>query len=443
MPTAIEIYKFLPKKNCGECGVPTCLAFSMLLANQKTELSKCPYVSEEAKRTLEESAAPPIRLVKIGVGDNVVEVGDETELFRHEKAFFHPTAYGLIINDSLSEKEFLSRLEEAEKTCFERVGQLLALNMVAVKNSSGDPERFVEAVKLAMKSSLALVLMSFNPEAMGEALKICSNRKPLIYAANNQNFDEMCRLAKEHSCPLVIHEPSNLENLAEIAKKARDKGLEDIVLDFGSKPLKETHETLTMLRRLAIKKKFRPLGFPVILVAENDEYAIEKAIIGTAKYASIILLDDVSKEFIVPLFTLRQNIYTDPRVPLQVKPELYPIGSPDENSPLLFTTNFSLTYFTVLSDIEKSKIPVWLQVVDTEGLSVLTAFAAGKLTPDSVVAALEKTNAKSKVKRNEIIIPGAVARMSGKLEEISGMKVVVGPRESSALPKFLREYVGS
>ncbi|RLG71753.1 MAG: acetyl-CoA decarbonylase/synthase complex subunit gamma [Methanobacteriota archaeon] len=441
MPTAIEIYKLLPKKNCGECGVPTCLAFSMLLANQKTELSKCPYVSEEAKKTLEESAAPPIRLVKIGVGENVVEVGDETELFRHEKAFFHPTAYGLIINDSLPEKEFLARLEEAEKTRFERVGQLLALNMVAVKNSSGDPQRFVDAVKLATKSSLALVLMSFDPKAMGEALKVCSNKKPLVYAANNENFDEMCLLAKEHGCPLVIHEASNLENLAELAKKARDKGLEDLVLDFGCKPLRETHDTLTIIRRLAIKKKFRPLGFPVLLVVENDEQTIEKAIVGTAKYASIILLDDISREFIVPLFTLRQNIYTDPRVPLQVKPELYPVGSPDENSPLLFTTNFSLTYFTVLADIEKSKVPVWLQVVDTEGLSVLTAFAAGKLTPDSVVAALEKTNAKNKVKRNEIIIPGAVTRMSGKLEEISGMKVVVGPRESSALPKFLKEYV--
>ncbi|MEE9151665.1 MAG: acetyl-CoA decarbonylase/synthase complex subunit gamma [Thermoplasmata archaeon] len=438
--TAIEIYKLLPKTNCGKCGVPTCLAFAMKLANKQTELGACPDVSEEVKTQLEESAAPPIRLITVGTGENAVKMGNETELFRHEKTFYHPTAYSLIIEDTLSTEEMNLKIEEASLLQFERVGQMLKMGMLAIKASSGDSAKFAEAVKFALsKTSIPLILISDKPEVMEEGLKISSSHKPLIHAANKDNWQAMAELAKKYECPIVAFDDRGLDELAELSQNLKKAGIEDIMLDFGKKSLGEAMRLLTIIRRLSVKKNFRPLGYPVILGLEDDpkKEALHVAIL-TMKYSAALMLNDISKWKMFPLFTLRQNIYTDPQIPIQVKPELYEINNPDENSPLLFTTNFSLTYFTVTGDIENSKIPSFLQVVDTEGLSVMTAFAAGKLTPDMVVKALEKSGAKEKVKHNKIIIPGMVARMSAKLNEKSGREILVGPRESSGLPKYLK-----
>jgi acetyl-CoA decarbonylase/synthase complex subunit gamma len=438
--TAIEIYKLLPKTNCGKCGVPTCLAFAMKLANKQAELAACPDVSDEAKTQLEESAAPPIRLVTVGTGDNAIEMGNETELFRHEKTFYHPTAYSLIVEDTLGPEDLDAKLKEASELQFERVGQMLKMGMLAIKASSGDPAKFAEVVKTSQsKTSLPLILISDKPEVMEEALKIASSSKPLIHAANKDNWQAMAELAKNYKCPIVAFDDRGLDELAELAQNIKKAGLEDIMLDFGKKSLGKAMRLLTIIRRLSVKKNFRQLGYPIILKLEGDpEKEALHAAIFTMKYSAALMLNDISKWKMFPLFTLRQNIYTDPQVPIQVKPELYEINNPDENSPLLFTTNFSLTYFTVAGDIENSKIPSFLQVVDTEGLSVMTAFAAGKLTPEMVIEALEKSGAKEKVKHNKIIIPGMVARMSAKLNEKSGREVLVGPRESSGLPKYLK-----
>lgn len=438
--TAIDIYKLLPKTNCGECGVPTCLAFAMKLANKQAELSACPYVSEDAKTQLQESAAPPIRLVTVGTGENAVEMGNETELFRHEKTFYHPTAYSLIIEDTLSPEELDAKIKEASDLEFERVGQILKLGMLAIKASSGDSAKFAGAVKTASdKTSLPLILISDKPEVMEEGLKIVSGKRPLIHGANKGNWQAMAELAKKYECPIVAYEDRGLDELAELTQNIKKAGCEDIMLDFGKKSLGESMRLLTIIRRLSAKKSFRPLGYPVILSLEGDpeKEALNVAVM-TMKYSAALMLNDISLWRMFPLFTLRQNIYTDPQIPIQVKPELYEINNPNENSPLLFTTNFSLTYFTVAGDIENSKIPSFLQVVDTEGLSVMTAFAAGKLTPEMVVEALEKSGAKEKIKHNRIIIPGMVARMSSKLNEKSGREILVGPRESSGIPKYLK-----
>lgn len=439
-PTAIEIYKFLPKTNCGKCGVPTCLAFAMKLANKQAELSACPDVSEEAKAQLEASAAPPIRLVKIGTEENAVEMGNETELFRHEKTFYHPTAYSFIVEDTLSQEELEAKVKEANELQYERVGQIIRLDLMTVKASSEDVLKFAEAVKVVQsKTSLPLILMSDKPEIMEEALKIVSSNRPLIHAANKDNWQAMAELAKNYKCPIVAFEDRGLDELAELTQNIKKAGVEDIMLDFGKKSIGETMRLLTIIRRLSVKKNFRALGYPVILRLESEpENEALQAVIFTMKYSAAIQFNDISRWKMFPLVTLRQNIYTDPQVPIQVKPELYEINNPDENAPLLFTTNFSLTYFTVAGDIENSKVPSYLQVVDTEGLSVMTSFAAGKLTPEMVVEALEKSGAKDKVKHNKIIIPGMLARMTIKLKEKSGREVLVGPRESSGLPKYLK-----
>jgi acetyl-CoA decarbonylase/synthase complex subunit gamma len=438
--TALDIFKLLPKTNCGDCGVPTCLAFAMKLANKQAELSACPHVSDDAKSTLDASSQPPQRLVKFGSGESELQIGNETELFRHEKKFFHPTAFAVLVEDTWEPGKLESLAEAANKAKFERVGQEMKLDMIAVKASSDNADTFAKAIEiLKNKTQLPFILISKKPEVLEPALKLISGNKPLLHAATDQNWEGMAKLAKENEVPLAVQAPT-FEALAELTGKITGAGVQDLVLDFGPKSLGESLSLTTIHRRLALKKTFRPLGYPLMVsmenVAEND---MPFAAITSMKYGGIVILKDLEPWKLYPLFTLRQNIYTDPQVPIQVKQDLYGINNPDENSPLLFTTNFSLTYFTVQGDIENSKVPSWLQVVNTEGLSVMTAFAADKLTPDMVIKALEDSGASSKIKHNKLIIPGMVARMSGKLNEKSGKEIVVGPRDSAKLPKFLKE----
>jgi len=439
LPTAIEIFKYLPKKNCGKCNYPTCLAFAMQIANAKAKLEDCPFVPEEAKSALAASAAPPIRLVKVGSGKEAVEMGDETELYRHERKFFHPIAYAIEVSDSSTPKEIEARVHRIANMSYERVGQILKFDMIAVRNSSKDPLIFAEAVEQVSKlSDMALVLISDDAEAMRMAVGRAASKRPLLFGANKQNYLAMCTVAKASSCPLVVSEPAGLDELADLVAKIKSEGIEDVVLDIGAKDLKQQLEMCTIVRKVSVKKIFRGLGYPMLISAGKGEGAVLKGLLATMKYGSLVVFEDIDAAQALSLFVLRQNIFTDPQVPIQVKPGIYAVNGAKEDSPLLFTTNFSLTYFTVLADIEKSRVPAWLLVVDTEGLSVMTAFSAGKLTPESVVKGLEASGAKERSKRGEIIIPGMVTRMSGKLQEAAGLKVIVGPKESSGLPKFLK-----
>lgn len=441
MPTAIDIYKLLPKTNCKDCALPTCLAFAMQLANSKIKIEACPHLSREARLALEEAFLPPIALIKIGEGRESVEVGGETEIFRHNKAFFHPTAYAVMIKCDEEPKRIEARIKEAENFRFERIGEWLKIDLIALQCGRRDATHFAKFAKnVASKTFLPLIVMASEPKIAKAALEEIGSRKPLVVGTSPSNLEAMVNLAMNYKVPLAIGGES-LNTLVDSVSKARDMGLKDIILDISNKTPLHTVQEATALRRLAIKKKFRPSGYPLLLDLSRDDYAFYKGILGTLKYVSIIIFKDVEPSMMYPLFVLRQNIYTDPRSPLQVTPEIYKIGDADENSPLLFTANFSLSYFTVRGDVEKSKIPCWLLVVDTEGLSVLTAFSAGKLTAEKVAMALEKFEARKKIKHNKLIIPGMLAKMKPKLEELSGMKVIIGPRESSGLPKFLKDFI--
>jgi len=439
MPTAIEVFKFLPKKNCGKCNYPTCLAFAMQIANSKAKLEDCPFLSDEAKKQFAASAAPPIRLVKFGSGKNVVEMGDETELYRHEKKFFHPIAFSLAVSDSLDEAGVDERLGKATRMTLERVGQTLMLDAIAIKNDSGNPERFAKtAERVVSKYDGAIVLVSKDAPAMRTAASKIVSRVPLLCAADESNFAQMAQVAKELKCPLVVREERGLNELADLVAKVKGASVEDIVLDLGTRDIKTLLERSSIVRKVSVKRLFRGLGYPMVVMAGSGEHAVVMGTMATMKYGSLVVFDELEDSEALPLFVLRQNIYTDPQVPIQVKPGIYPVNNPDEKAPILFTTNFSLTYFTVLADIEKSRVPAWLLVVDSEGLSVMTAFAAGKLTPEGVAKAIEASGAKQRSTRGELIIPGMVTRMSGKLQETTGLKVTVGPKESSGLPKFLK-----
>lgn len=438
--SGLDIYKLLPKTNCRKCGFPTCLAFAMQLAKKAVDLSKCPEITKEARAALESSAQPPIKLITVGVGETKLEIGNENVLFRHEEKFFHPAGIGIILEDSLSENELVSRVNQINKLHFERIGQTISVNLIAIKQTGNDKGKFVNAVKKVSElSKLSLVLYSSDAESIKSSLQIISARKPLIYAADKNSYKELAKIAKEFSSPLAIKE-ENLEKLSELSQAIISEGASELILDSGDKPINKKIWDLTQIRRLALRKNYRPFGYPTIAIVrkgETYEQVIE-ACIYVLKYAGIVLLEGFSSQQILPLLTLRQNIYTDPQKPLQVEPKAYPIGQVSVNSPVLITTNFSLTYYTVLSELEASKVPSYLVSVDTEGMSVLTAWAAEKFTPEKISESLSKFEITGKVNHKQIIIPGYVAVMSGDLEEKSGFKVIVGPKEAAGIPSFLR-----
>ena len=437
--TGLDIFKQLPKTNCGDCGVPTCLAFAMKLAQKQASLDQCPHVSEEARQALSGASAPPIKLVTIGAGDRKLEVGNETVLFRHEETFYHPTGMAVMVEAGLPEAELAARIKAIGDISFERVGQTLQLDAVAL---TGEGEGFVKAARMAAEqSAVPLILMNEDPSVMGEALKASAGKKPLIYAATAENVEAMAALAKEHGCPLAVR-GSDVASLAEVSEKAQTAGATDLILDSGARKPAEVLASETMIRRAALRKRFRPLGFPTITfaTAEDPLEETQQAATYIAKYAGIVVIDNMDPWELLTLVTVRQNVYTDPQKPIQIEEGLYQVGRPDENSPVLVTTNFSLTYFTVEGDVETSRVAAWIVVVDTEGTSVLTAWAAEKFTAEAIAEKVKAFDVGSKVKHRKLVLPGHVAVLSGKLEEELNQewKVIVGPRESSGIPTFLR-----
>jgi len=436
MPTAIEYFKLLPKTNCKDCGQPTCLAFAMQLANQKAKIEDCPHVESGAKDSIAEAAAPPVKTITVGTGNAKIPMGGETVLYRHERRFINPIAYALTLSDECD--DIAKRVDYVKSLQFDRIGMIFKADMISIRNDSKDPAKFKAVVEEVMKLwNEPFVLESDDPAAIKEAVAVSKARVPLIYGASADNFDAMLAIAKENKVPLGI-KATSLEEAVTLSEKAKAAGYDEIILDLGAKGIKNILEQQTIARRAAIKKKFKPLGYPMMNRTGSGEYAVMTAVISTLKYGSLVIFDDLKNYEALPLFTLRQNIYTDPQVPIQVKQDIYPIGNPDEHSPIMFTTNFSLTYFTVRADIEKSKVPVWLQIVNTDGLSVLTAFAAGKFDADHIKAAFDESGVLDK-SDGPVIVPGLVAKISGKLEEAIGRKVVVGTTESKNIPKHLKQ----
>jgi len=443
--TGIEIFKLLPKTNCGDCGVPTCLAFAMQLASGKAALSACPHVSEESKAKLSEASAPPILPVTIGAGARALKIGGETVMFRHEKRFENPPGIAILIKDNMDDAEVSARLQKCQALQYERVGLTLRPELVAVKGESGDPQKFAGVVgKVAQGSDCSLILMSDNPDVLAAGLKACADRKPLIYAATKDNVDKVAALAKESSCPVAV-KGSSLEEVAGLSEKLTRAGLKNIVIDSGSRKTRKALEDQIIIRSAALNKKFRPLGFPTITFpCEMTSDPMKEGVLAAmfiAKYGGIIVLSDFYGESLFPLLVERMNIFTDPQRPLATKEGIYDIGGPKDNSPVLITTNFSLTYFLVSGYLETSRVPSWLLVKDTEGLSVMTAWAAGKFSADIIGPFVKKSGIDAKVKHRKLIIPGYAAVESGGLEEeLPGWEILVGPREGAHIPAYVKAW---
>lgn len=439
--SGIQIFKMMPKKNCAECGVPTCLAFAMNLAAGKAELAQCPYVSDEAKEKLASASAPPIRTVQIGVGDSAAKAGGETVLYRHEKTFNNPTALGCLITTAEADASVAAKLKAFQELRYERVGLTLKPEVVAVKDG-GDPARFAKLAKQAADAGAAVVLMSDKVDSLKAALAEVGKTKPLIYAATAANLEDYSALAKEYDCPIAV-KADTVGELAKLSAKLMEKGHKDIVLDSGTRKVSEALRDQVMIRRLALEALYRPLGFPTIVFpCEMADNPVDEAIMtGTfiSKYGGMAILSDLSGELIFPLLLQRLNIFTDPQRPMTTEQGIYPIGTPGDESPVLITSNFSLTYFIVSGEVESSRVPSWLLVLNTDGLSVLTAWAAGKFVADLIGPFVKKSGIEDKTKMRKLVIPGAAAIISGDLEEeLQGWEIAIGPREGAHIPAYLR-----
>jgi acetyl-CoA decarbonylase/synthase complex subunit gamma len=454
----IDVYKLLPKTNCKECGEENCMAFATKIVNREVNVDQCtPLLKKEnakAYNQLKEMLKPPVKEVVVGVGEKAVKLGGKLVMYRHEFTYVNPTAIAIDVTDEMPEEELLSRIKKTENFSYEYIGYTLKLDMIAVRSTSSDPEKFKAAVKKVVENTnLPLILCTLNANVAEAGLMAAPKARPLLYAATMDNWKDMAELALMYNCPLVVSAPNDLNMLMSLVKTMMAYGVQDLVMDpgtFANEGLADTLNNFTMLRRAACKAGeelagFPLMGIPMVAWADKGEAADEVvkwreaylAAMMIVRFADVLVMHGDDGWSLLPNTVLRQNIYTDPRKPVAVEPGLKEFGTPDENSPVFFTTNFALTYYTVASDIESSKTNAFLIVVETEGSAVDSGVAGRKLTAEKVADAIKETGIENKVKHRKIIIPGKASRISGEIEELSGWKVQVGPRDSSEIPKYI------
>jgi acetyl-CoA decarbonylase/synthase complex subunit gamma len=456
----IDIYTLLPRTNCKRCGSSNCMAFAAKLAGRETVLELCKPLLEEKQHAkayakLLHMLNPPVREITIGAGEKAVKIGGKFVMYRHELAFHNPTPIAIDVTDETPDEELIFRVKKTDGFTYIYIGKELKLNMLAVRSTANSPSKFRATVKKVIENTqLPLILCSLDPKVIEVGLLAAAKFRPLIYAATKDNWKDMAELALSYDCPLAVFAPNDLKVLKSLAATLVDYGVEDLVLDPGTFPyhgFSDTISNFTMLRRSACRKGDHSLGFPLIgtpitawtqqeVTSENliwNEACLASMMI--ARYADLLIMHSVEGWALLPNIVLRENLYTDPRKPVAVEPGIKEFGKPDENSPVLMTANFALTYYTVASDLESASVDCYLIIVDTEGLAVDCSVAGRKLTADKIAEALRKTQIEEKVKHRKLIIPGKAARLSSDIQELSGWEVVVGPQDSSGIPDFLQE----
>ncbi|MBS4007100.1 MAG: acetyl-CoA decarbonylase/synthase complex subunit gamma [Clostridium sp.] len=441
---ASDIQKMLPengKKNCKECGLATCFAFAMKLANAGITLDKCTYLSAEARLQLEDMLQPPIRQVFIGQGARQVAIGEEEVMFRHQKTFFRAPGMALLIADGEEEASWSAKIAKIGWQ-FERLDKISRFDLVALSHTSADSGKYLQLVQKVMaETDAGLILLAAEPELLLAAYEASKSRNPLVCVTANNYAQVVPHLAKTAA---VCASADGLDSLADLVGKLKDAGLENLVLDSRSGSLTELVRDQTVIHRAALLHKFRPFGFPTLFMAtrvtSDQEQQMLLAAAGIAKYAGVIVLDDISLENFQALLTVRQDIYTDPRVPPTVESKVYGFNEADESAAVLVTTNFALTYYAVAGEAENSKLPVFLLCQDTGGLCVLAAWSTGTFGPETIAEMVKKQALADKVTHKQLVLPGYVARIKGDLEEeLPDWEILVGPREAGDLPKYLNE----
>jgi acetyl-CoA decarbonylase/synthase complex subunit gamma len=442
--TGLKIQKLLPRTNCKECGSNTCLAFAMKLAAQKVELSACPYASDEAKRVLGAAAEPPVRGVELGARGEL-KLGEETVLYRHERRFVSPTALAVEVDDSTPEPTLSATLDAIRDYAIERVGDRYAVDMVSVTQRGDRPEAFVALAKRAWEHcGKPLVLRSADPHALTRAAIAVKGSGSIIAGVTDDNADALWPVAQQSGHALGVTAP-DLDGLMALTARLQEAGCKDMVMQLPSLSLAERFQLAHIARRAALKHGCKPLGLPHLSFLEPDPSLDLCATAATeiCKYGGVLVLPRFDEALLAALITLRLNVFTDPQKPIQVEPGLYPIVDPGPHSPVFVTTNFSLTYFLVSGELENSGKSAWLLVPECEGMSVLTAWAAGKFNGAHIARFAKSIGIEEKVEDRRIVIPGLVAQISGELEEdMPGWTVLVGPQQAADLEGFVKARLG-
>lgn len=446
--TGLDIFKLTPKKNCKDCGFPTCLAFSMKVAAGAVEIGKCGHMSAEAIEKLSEATAPLMKTVTVGTGDTEYKLGGETVLFRHEKTFVNRNRFAVLLSDSMDDAEVDAKIQHMKDVDYVRIGEEMKVEFAALKYA-GNKDKYIALVNKVKASGLkvAYILIVEDVNVAKEALELVKAENPVVYGANKENFKEMVELVKADNIALGV-KAENLEALYALVEEIQKLGYKNLVLDPGSASVKEAFENTVQIRRINLQGGDRVFGYPSILfvdeLAKGDKFMeVALSSLFTMKYGSIIVLSDMDYARALPLYGLRQNIFTDPQKPMRVEPGIYPLNGADENAPIICTVDFALTYFIVAGEVERSKVPVQMLIPDAGGYSVLTAWAAGKFTASSITKFIKENNIEEKVKTRKLILPGKVAVLKGDLEEnLPGWEIIVGTTESMFIPKFLKESFG-
>jgi len=454
----LDVFNLLPKTNCGKCGEDTCFAFATKIADRKVDLVLCTPLYEEKQydgneQKLKVLLRPAVREVRVRSVNREIRLGGKTVLYRHEFRYDNPTAIAIAVSDTMPEEEMLAKVKRASDFEYRYIGMDLTLDMVAIRSITNDPALFEKRVKLISETTdMPLVLCSFNPDVIEQGLAGLGDAKPLIYAANKDNWKNMVQLSQMYGCPLVVTAPNDLNQLRSLTNTLLGMGIEDIVLDPGTLPdngVRDTVNNFTMLRRSASSmgddlSGFPLLGAPITVWGKREEDSIISmwkesylASMLVCRYADILIMNSIDIWPLLPTIILRTNIYTDPVKPVTVEPGLLTFGTPDRNSPVLYTTNFALTYFTVSEDFKD--LDCYLLVIDTEGISVESAIAGGKLTADKVAEAIRESGIEEMVDHRKLVSPGMAARISGETEDASGWDVLVGPRDSGGIKDFLQQ----
>ena len=442
--SGIQIFKMTPKKNCKECGCPTCMAFSMKVAQGAMDISACPHMSEEALAQLSEATAPPMKTIKIGAGENEFTLGGETVLFRHEKTYVSKTRYAVSLCTCMDDAAIDAKLADIPKVDYERIGERMFVELIYVNYEAGsDKDRYVEIVKKAAALNRTLILGCKDVEVAKAALEVCKDAKPVLNGADASNYAEMSAVATEAGVVLGVT-GADLNELYDTVAALEKAGNKNLILDVGTNSVKEAYANAVQIRRAALKDQDRTFGYPTLVnvaVLAHGERTLNQALLSifTIKYSPIVVTENLDYAEALPLFGLRQNVFTDPQKPMKVEPGIYPLNGADENSLCLTTVDFALTYFVVSGELERSGVPCNLIISDAGGLSVLTAWAAGKLSSSSVAKYIQE-NVEDKVKCRKLVIPGKVAVLKGDIEaKLPGWEVIVAPLEAVQLVKFLKD----
>lgn len=442
--TGIQIFKMTPKKNCKECGCPTCMAFAMKVAQGALEISKCPHMSDEALAELSEATAPPMKTIKVGAGENEYSLGGETVLFRHEKTYVSKTRYAVALCTCMDDAAVDAKLAEIQKVDYDRIGERMHVEMIYVNYEDGsDKDRYVEMVKKAAALGRTLVLGCKDVEVAKAALEVCKDGKPILNGATAANYAAMSEVATAAGVVLGVA-GADLNEIYDTVAALEKAGNKNLVIDATGASVKEAYANAVQIRRASVKDQDRTFGYPTIVnlaVIAHGDRTLQQALASlfTVKYGSIVVMETLDYAEALPLFGLRQNVFTDPQKPMKVEPGIYPLNGADENSICLTTVDFALTYFVVSGELERSGVPCNLIISDAGGLSVLTAWAAGKLSSTSVANYIQE-NVEGKVKSRKLVIPGKVAVLKGDIEaKLPGWEIIVGPMEAVQLVKFLKD----